>query len=122
MIKVGTDKFNRYNIRSKINFKLTDWWTLGNNTSFVTSDYESPYYLGSSFYWKVNRCSPLDPIYNPDGSYTNAGASIFGKLQDGGRWNQQKTTLTTHFFYPNRHLKRCALGKRIVYVFFKQKQ
>lgn len=97
MIKVGTDKFNRYNIRSKINFKLTDWWTLGNNTSFVTSDYESPYYLGSSFYWKVNRCSPLDPIYNPDGSYTNAGASIFGKLQDGGRWNQQKTTLTTHF-------------------------
>lgn len=97
MIKVGTDKFNRYNIRSKINFKLTDWWTLGNNTSFVTSDYESPYYLGSSFYWEVNRCSPLDPIYNPDGSYTNAGASIFGKLQDGGRWNQQKTTLTTHF-------------------------
>lgn len=97
MIKVGTDKFNRYNIRSKINFKLTDWWTLGNNTSFVTSDYESPYYLGSSFYWQVNRCSPLDPIYNPDGSYTNAGASIFGKLQDGGRWNQQKTTLTTHF-------------------------
>lgn len=97
MIKVGTDKFNRYNIRSKINFKLTDWWTLGNNTSFVTSDYESPYYLGKSFYWEVNRCSPLDPIYNPDGSYTKAGASIFGKLQDGGHWNQQKTTLTTHF-------------------------
>lgn len=97
MIKVGTDKFNRYNLRSKIDFKLTDWWTLGNNTSFVTSDYDSPNYLGKDFYWAVNRRSPLNPIYNPDGSYTEDGAAIFGRLQDGGRWTQQKTTFSTQF-------------------------
>ena len=97
MVKYGTDKYNRYNLRSKLDFKLTDWWSLGNNTSFVTSDYNSPNYLGSSYYWEVNRINPMDVIYNPDGSWTKAGSSVFGLLEDGGRWNQQKTTFATLF-------------------------
>jgi len=97
MVKYGTDKYNRYNLRSKLDFKLTDWWTLGNNTSFVNSDYNSPNYLGDSYYWEVNRINPLDVIYNPDGSWTKAGSSVFGRLVDGGRWNQQKTTFSTQF-------------------------
>ena len=97
MVKYGTDKYNRYNLRSKLDFKLTDWWTLGNNTSFVNSDYDSPNYLGDSYYWEVNRINPLDVISNPDGSWTKAGSSVFGRLIDGGRWNQQKTTFSTQF-------------------------
>ena len=97
MVKYGTDKYNRYNLRSKLDFKLTDWWTLGNNTSFVNSDYDSPNYLGDSYYWEVNRINPLDVTYNPDGSWTKAGSSVFGRLVDGGRWNQQKTTFSTQF-------------------------
>lgn len=97
MVKYGTDKYNRYNVRSKIDFKVTDWWTFGNNTSFVNSDYNSPNYLGSSYYWEVNRINPLDVIYNPDGSWTKAGSSVFGRLINGGRWNQQKMTLSTQF-------------------------
>lgn len=97
MVKYGTDKYNRYNLRSKLDFKLTDWWTLGNNTSFVNSDYDSPNYLGDSYYWEVNRINPLDVIHNPDGSWTKAGSSVFGRLVDGGRWNQQKTTFSTQF-------------------------
>ena len=97
MVKYGTDKFNRYNLRSKLDFKLTDWWTIGNNTSFVTSDYNSPNYLGSSYYWEVNRINPLDVISNPDGTWTQAGSKVFGRMIDGGRWNQQKNTFTTQF-------------------------
>ncbi len=97
MVKYGTDKYNRYNLRSKLDFKLTDWWTLGNNTSFVNSDYDSPNYLGDSYYWEVNRINPLDVTYNLDGSWTKAGSSVFGRLVDGGRWNQQKTTFSTQF-------------------------
>ena len=97
MVKYGTDKYNRYNLRSKLDFKLTDWWTLGNNTSFVNSDYDSPNYLGDSYYWEVNRINPLDVTYNPDGSWTKAGSIVFGRLVDGGRWNQQKTTFSTQF-------------------------
>lgn len=97
MVKYGTDKYNRYNLRSKLDFNLTDWWSLGNNTNFVTSDYDSPNYLGDSYYWEVNRINPMDVIHNPDGSWTDAGSSVFGRLVDGGRWNQQKTTFATQF-------------------------
>lgn len=97
MVKYGTDKFNKYNLRSKLNFKITDWWTVGNNTSYVVSDYDSPEYLGSSYYWEVNRINPMDVIRNPDGSWTKQGASVFGRMLEGGRWYQQKTTLNTQF-------------------------
>lgn len=97
MISQGTDKFNRYNLRAKLDFKLTDRWTLGNNTNLVTSDYDAPYYLGSDFYWAVNRRSPMTPIHNPDGSYTEDGAAIFGRLSQGGRKKQNKMTVTTQF-------------------------
>ena len=76
---------------------MTDWWTIGNNTSFVTSDYNSPNYLGDSYYWEVNRLNPLDVISNPDGTWAKAGSSVFGRMIDGGRWNQQKNTFTTQF-------------------------
>lgn len=97
MVKYGTDKYNKYNLRSKLDFKLADWWTVGNNTSYVISDYNSPNYLGSSYYWEVNRCNPMDAIKNPDGTWTKSGASVFGRLEDGGRWYQQKTTFNTQF-------------------------
>ncbi|WP_302126061.1 SusC/RagA family TonB-linked outer membrane protein, partial [uncultured Parabacteroides sp.] len=97
MVTHGTDKFNRYNLRSKLDFKLTDWWALGNNTSLVISDYESPNYLDESYYWEINRKSSLSPVLNPDGSYTSTGADVFGRMADGGRWYQNKTTLTTQF-------------------------
>lgn len=82
MVKYGTDKYNKYNLRSKLDFKLADWWTVGNNTSYVISDYNSPNYLGSSYYWEVNRCNPMDAIKNPDGTWTKSGASVFGRLED----------------------------------------
>ena len=97
MVSQGTDKFNRYNLRSKLDFKLTDWWTLGNNTSLVISDYDAPYFLGDDYYWAVNRRNALVPIKNPDGSYTEDGAAIMGRFAEGGRKKENKTTLTTQF-------------------------
>ena len=97
MVSQGTDKFNRYNLRSKLDFKLADWWTLGNNTSLVISDYDAPYFLGDDYYWAVNRRNALVPIKNPDGSYTEDGAAIMGRFAEGGRKKENKTTLTTQF-------------------------
>lgn len=97
MVKYGTDKYNRYNLRSKLDFKLTDWWRISNNTSFVTSDYESPEYLGSSYYWEINRINPLDVPRNPDGTWTSAGAGVLGNLDEGGRWKKYQTTVSIQF-------------------------
>lgn len=97
MIKYGTDKYNRYNLRSKLDFKITDWWTIGNNTSYVTSDYDQPQYLGSSYYWEVNRANPLDVPRNPDGTWTSTGGSLFGRMSEGGRSKSLQTSINTLF-------------------------
>ena len=40
MFKMGNDIYNRYNVRSKLQFKLTDWWKLDANLSMTASDYD----------------------------------------------------------------------------------
>ena len=35
MLKYNPDKFNRYNLRSKLDFKITDFWSISNNTSLI---------------------------------------------------------------------------------------
>lgn len=97
MVKYGTDKYNKYNLRSKLELKLTDWWKIANNTSYVTTDYDAPSFLGDSYFWEVNRVNPMTPIKNPDGTWTKEGAHVFGNMQDGGRRNEQNTTFNTQF-------------------------
>ena len=97
MVKYGTDKYNQYNMRSKINFALTKWWKLGNNTSFVTSDYKAPRYLNSNYYWNINRQNPLSVPKHADGTWTSEGASVLGRMEDGGNTKTLNSTVSTQF-------------------------
>lgn len=97
MLKVANDIYNRYNLRSKLDFKVTNWWRIGNNTSYTTKDYDQPNYLGKDFYWNVSRTNPLSVPRNPDGTWTEDGADVFGQLQEGGRYNYLQTTFNTQF-------------------------
>lgn len=95
MMKYGTDTYNKYNLRSKLELNITKKWTISNNTSFVSSDYDSPTSLSSGTFREVNRINSMDVVKNPDGTWTQNGASIFGKLQSGGRLTKKKTNLRT---------------------------
>lgn len=97
MIKYGTDKYDRYNMRSKIDFKLTDWWTISNNTQMIFTNYEAPTALDGDYYWGINRLNPMDVPLNPDGSWTEAGAEWLGNLESGGRESVQNTNIQTIF-------------------------
>ena len=97
MLKYNPDKFNRYNLRSKLDFKITDFWSISNNTSLIIKDYERPSSLGSSYFWEINRISPLELLENPDGSWTKKGAQVLGVMQDGGRASEQGTSVKTQF-------------------------
>ena len=102
MIRYGTDKFNRYNVRSKLDFKLTDWWSVSNNTQIIFTDYDKPTalndsYSGDSYFWSINRLNPMDTPKNPDGSWTSSGASWLGRLGEGGRTTQKGANITTQF-------------------------
>lgn len=96
LIKYDTDKHRRYNTRIKVNADLTDWWKVGANMALIAVNYDRPQYLGSDFFWNVNRCNPMDVIYNPDGSYTKVGASLFGRI-GAGRTKQNGMNLNTRF-------------------------
>ena len=97
MIRYGTDKYNRYNLRSKLDFKITDYWTISNNTQAIITDYDAPTSLGSSYYWGINRINPMYVPKNPDGTWTDNGAEWFGCLQDGGRSIEKSSYLSTQF-------------------------
>lgn len=97
MVKYNTDTYNRYNLNSKLNFKITKNWSISNSTTITTYDYKAPSHLGSGLYWEINRVSPLDMLKNPDGTWTKMGASTLGILEDGGDWKKYETMLRTQF-------------------------
>lgn len=96
MLNYGNDKYNRYNLRAKLDFKIADWWKIGSNISFITSDYDYSRYM-STAYREVNRLSPLDMPKNPDGTWTDKGGSRLGRLQDGGRTKKLQTDMNVQF-------------------------
>lgn len=97
MIKYGTDKYNNYNLRAKLDFNISNNWSISNNTSFNTSDYDAPTSLGGGYYWEINRLNPLDVPRNPNGTWTKAGSSQLGVMSEGGRSKDNKTIIRTQF-------------------------
>ncbi len=65
------DLFEKYNLRSKIDFNINPWATLSNNTSFYTSKYTS---LGdgsvdNTIGYSARHALANIPMQNPDGSW-----------------------------------------------------
>ena len=67
MFKKGNDIYDRYNMRAKVDFQLTNWLNISNNTSFAFRKYDKPNIDMESFFHEVNRKSTLDVVRNPDG-------------------------------------------------------
>ena len=107
------EKFQRYNVLLKGDFKVADWLTLDSRALVTTEKSDKPHFYN----WDVNintsaRQDPLDPIQFPDlpfylepgdraefepfiGMYF-AGTNFFPYLEDGGRdtWTRNDIILT----------------------------
>lgn len=101
MLRKGNDYFNQYNIRSKVDYEVTPWLRIGNNTSYMDFDYNEATTVANhgngTFFHNVNRTRSLSTVYNVDGSYTSDGASLLGRLENGGRQEQHTQRLRTLF-------------------------
>lgn len=97
MVKYGTDKHHQYSFRSKMDLQVFDWWSVSNNSSFLLFNYDSPTYLNSNYYWELNRITPLAVARTPKGDWTYAGASVFGRMEEGGRRTREQTMLSSQF-------------------------
>ena len=71
MQRAFPDIYNKYNLRSKIDFRINKWATLSNNTSFFSSNYNSQGDSGIDNTLRYGSVHALAcyPMQNPDGSW-----------------------------------------------------
>jgi TonB-linked SusC/RagA family outer membrane protein len=79
---VKNDKYIRASMRSKVSYKIWDWMTFSNNTSFVSTTRKKPsYYNLNSFY----NAEPDNMDVNTDGTWANDNLGVaLAQLVDGG--------------------------------------
>lgn len=68
--KIRHDNYNKYNLRSKMDIKLTDWLSLNNNTAYYSKDYDWPGNGNVNYTFAYGAVHGLAsfPLKNPDGT------------------------------------------------------
>lgn len=79
------DLYQKYNLRSKIDFRINEWATLSNNTSFFSSKYTS---LGdgsidNTIAYSARHALAVFPMQNPDGSWLYGTPYTSYKIANG---------------------------------------
>jgi len=108
VFRYNPDYYDRFNIRGKLDFKVTDWLHIYTNSAYNRTVYNYPSlwtsdWTSGDLYHQIGRANTLAVPKNPDGSWTSAGTYL-GFLQDGGRGNtvtnepQNTIGFTTSFF------------------------
>ncbi|WP_419212061.1 SusC/RagA family TonB-linked outer membrane protein [Maribacter sp. X9] len=92
---LADDFYTRKGIRSKLNAQLTDWLSLGNNTSYILGNRKNPSYFDISTLYNFNTYEYAE---NPDGSWANSGVGrMAARLTDGGSQENNTSTFRTNF-------------------------
>lgn len=103
MLKQNTDSYKKYNIRSNVDYKLTDWWSIGNNTSIQNYVYDRPTNFGPWVFSTAHKINSLLPIKNPDDSWTVAKegstmlGNIIGAMEQGGDTKTSQYVIQSQF-------------------------
>ena len=76
------DTYQMFNIRAKGSVQVTPWLKVGNNTEFSKMIYHNPINTGEGSFWYAieSEGQPVNVVYNPNGTLTQAGATILGSL------------------------------------------
>ena len=80
IVKINPDVFNKYNLRSKIDFKINKYMKMSNNTSFYSGRYDYPGgdNIQDAFSYASRHALASFPLKNPDGSFTYGTPMISG--------------------------------------------
>ncbi|MDR2119728.1 MAG: SusC/RagA family TonB-linked outer membrane protein, partial [Tannerella sp.] len=86
MLRYGNDVLKRFNFRGNATYNMTDRWNLGTNIVFNRQDYYTTTGAGENEFWffRLHSNYPTQPIYNPDGTYTQDGGNNIGSAISGG--------------------------------------
>ncbi|MGB3590025.1 MAG: SusC/RagA family TonB-linked outer membrane protein, partial [Tunicatimonas sp.] len=109
VLNVAEDFFDRFSFRSKVDYRPTDWLTIGNNTFLTNTIRENPSALAPlariggrditrSSMTDVYDLHPTDWNVNPDGTWANTDAGrLEARLRDGGRTTDKYNSLQSRF-------------------------
>ena len=80
IMKVRPDVFQKFNMRSKLDFNVNKYIKMSNNTSFYTSEYDFPGVgdIQDSFAYASRHALASFPLKNPDGSWLYSTPMIAG--------------------------------------------
>lgn len=95
-LTLADDYFDRYSARGKVNFRVNDWLTVGNNTFLSSTTRKRPSYYSI---WDMYNMDPVSHDVNPDGTWANSEVGIeAAQLTNGGesteRYNSYQTTFS----------------------------
>ena len=95
VLAIDDDYFDRYSFRTKVDYDVADWFTVGNNTFLTNTIREQP--TGLSF-WDIYNLHPTDWHVNPDGTWANSGAGrLAAEMVDGGNTTEKYNSLQSRF-------------------------
>lgn len=86
ILKQNPDVFKKYNLRSKIDFRINKWATFSNNTSFYSSTYNFVAPEGNIqnvLAYSARHALACFPMQNPDGSWLYSTPYLDYKIANG---------------------------------------
>lgn len=105
IFKANTDVFKRYNLRSKVDFKINDWIDINTNIAYFNSTYTYPGLQGinnnfsSTTFHGLASFVPQNPdgtsVYSTSLSNYNITDGVHIALRDGKHWNNDKVSEIT---------------------------
>ncbi len=99
-LQIADDRFDRWSIRSRVNYQAFDWLSIGNNTLISMTDRVMPsrWDWGTWAMWDFYNHAPMAMDKNPDGTWadTSVGQQA-AQLTDGGDLTDARESFRTTF-------------------------
>lgn len=94
-VKLTEDYFDRYNLRSKVNYRLSDFISFGNNTVIGSTRRLEPSQMNL---FDIYNIFPTSYDKNPDGTWANSSAgNIAARMIDGGKSDSKRLDVQSTF-------------------------
>lgn len=91
LFEFADEDFNRLNISARLGVKFNDWISLTWISRFVNVNNDKPSVLNNNFYHDLSQRWVTDPIYLPNGEYSQN--SLVQAMTEGGRTHERKQQL-----------------------------
>ncbi len=96
LFRFNSDDYSIYNFRAKGEIKITDWFTVDNNTEYSQQKYHQPLNVGEGGgIWRniADEGHPTSPMFNPDGTLTHSASYTVGDMWYGKNGEDTERTL-----------------------------